>query len=334
MILEIESEAITTETYSFLQYSNSLMKLAEANHNNHRVFADVEKQLDFIVNDYMLKVQQAIEHKIRFSVKVISSVQQIIDAHEKWSDLRKEVEIINKNRDALFNLLSEAQEYISNLAEVLGEIDETVSIPEPEGISYESIENIDTVDGSHKQKIFTHLIANSPLSEAEELAKLGNRVLLVQAQQNHDDNHAILQERYSTPSKMKIGLLSLAPLPLSLPKYSRLIDEQATNMIDDKTVVLNIRGYEALKKRLFLAFSVAQEKEYDVIVFDCSFGEGEPYKTNPGNLGYAFVAATDIYVGKCIKKLVIAGNFRSDYCKQMAKTMGQFRKRGNVSIDI
>lgn len=81
---------------------------------------------------------------------------------------------------------------------------------------------------------------------------------------------------------------------------------------------------------MFLAFSLAQDKEYEAIVFDCNFGESEPYDTNPVNLAYAFVAATDVYAGTGIHILVITGNLHSDYCKQVVKTLSQFRKGGNI----
>jgi hypothetical protein len=162
-------------------------------------------------------------------------------------------------------------------------------------------------------------VTNSPLSTAEQMAKNGYKVLLIQCNPKQDDENAYLQERFVTPNGMRIGILSISPLPLSLPKYSRYIDRQAANV--DGSFIFNLRGRDEFKKRLFLAFSVALKEEYNAIVIDCRFGEAFPYNTNPGNLGYAFLAATVMYAGLGIKQFIIAGEIHTDYCTRLVQTM-------------
>lgn len=251
-IIDKESELLTTETSSFRQNANSLIYLVEKNGYNHKMFADVQRQIEDIISSYLLKVEN-VRKKLGNTTAVIDCVKELLDGHSEWTDLVKELKLVKNKSKALVHLIMESNEHIPSVAEMVDRLGENVTIPEPEVISYESIVNIETPDGTRKKKISTHLTNNSPLSEAEEMAKAGRKVLLIQGKQNFDDGHAILQESYSTPGKMKIGVLNLSPLPLSLPKYSRLIDEQATDISkangDDKSVVLNMRGHEALKKK-------------------------------------------------------------------------------------
>lgn len=201
-------------------YSNSLLNLAEKNQKNHKIFSAVENELESVVFDYLSRVQQ-VHEKLSFSADVISAISQILKAHLEWNDLRNDLLLLKKKREILANLLLGIHENVEHLGALLDEIDDKVVIPEPETISYTSIETVKTADGTRKKRILTNLIANSPILEAEQLAKSGVKVLLIEAKQNYDEDYAILQERYSTLQKWKIGLLRLSPLPLSHPRYSR-----------------------------------------------------------------------------------------------------------------
>lgn len=324
MFADEEIKNLMESAYSFKFRSRSLIDIAEEHPFDRKIIADVEVTLLDVITEYLEKIRD-VRDRTFIAVEIVHSLANVLDAHLEWSDVGKKLSLVQKKQMALVDFILQFNGIVAEVSDKLEEISEVVGVPEPEIIRYGSIGNIETSENSRQPRISMKLMNRSSLLAAEEMAKSGYKVLLVDGRKIDDHDHAILQERYSTPNKAKIGILYLSPLQLSRPKYSRLIDEYATS--DDGSVVLNVRGHEMLKKRLFLPFKIAEEKEYEAIVFDCNFGEGDPYNINPVNLGYSLLAATAAYAKMGIEKFVISGDIDTDYCRHLVSTMSQFIKK-------
>ena len=189
--------------------------------------------------------------------------------------------------------------------------------PRLQYIKYEPIFSPES-NVSSMARIDTRFINIHVMDVAEEMARAGFKVLVVQDDEEFEDHFAELETGFHAAADATASVIRMAPLKLF--GHPELWDRHALN--EDKKIIVNLRGHQAMRDRMFLPFQVAADKDYDTIIVDCNFGSQHPYLNNPQNLAYTYMAATASYSSSHLCQFLVAGNLNSEFCQTIMSTMG------------
>lgn len=337
-IVSSEIRCIQIERSIFEETANSIMIEAERAHHQ-KTFDTTGHQFHKSVTKLSSEIDRVTTHSHE-SVLIVQALLNALKEHPEWEDLCLLGHSIRENHATLSESLQSGLADIDEFS-VMFETIQRIKLPDlevgdtihaddddkpvTEMIKYDSISRIAelNIDGKSVARITTKFIHGDPLSIAEEKARAGFKVLLVQLKENYFDDYALLEEQAKLPNGIFMAKLLMSPIDLA--NHPNLLDKHAIN--EDGNLIVNLRGQAALKKRMFLPFKVAEDNEYAAIVMDCNFGDGVPFLNNPSNLGYTYLAATALYTNVGVIQFILAGDVKSSYCHEIKRTMSQYSEQ-------
>lgn len=293
------------------------------------------------------------------SIQIIRGIDKALYAHPDWSTLREECDAIKIKQAAMLDILRSSDEKIQSMSKTYGiviydqrDYNQGVFPFEEDGVStfeikkenssaeteisknseeekeekeprlqfirYDSIlspERFDVADSTLTPRIITNFIKDDPHRVAMEMATGGFTVLLIELTEDYEKPYAEL-EKMDNDFKMAILRMS----PLKLVNCPHLCDKFAHN--EDGQLIVNLRGHQVMRDRMFLPFQIAANKDYDTVIIDCNFGKEHPFLNNPQNLAYTYMAATAAYSSSRLCQFLVAGDLDNEFCKTIMNTMG------------
>jgi hypothetical protein len=316
------------------------------------------RELEDEISGYSAE-SKIIRTNLKDSIKIICAIEKALNVHPDWSTLREECEAIKSKQRAMLDILHSSDEKIQTFSKTFGifindqrDYDQGIFPFEEDGIStfeikkesssveneiakngekeeeeeepklqfirYDAIlspERYDVADSTLTPRIITNFIKDDPQKVAVEMAIGGFTVILVEFKEDYEGPYAELEK---TDDDFKMAILRMSPLKLF--NCPHLCDKFAHN--EDGKLIVNLRGHQAMRDRMFLPFQIAASKDYDTIVIDCNFGREHPFLNNPQNLAYTYMAATAAYSSSRLCQFLIAGDLENEFCQSIMNTMG------------
>lgn len=339
--LDIIRTSVSTKMMNFDQITDSLILAFQINTDSSTIMA-INTELLRIVSEHLCELESALTLK-RKCHKILDAILLVLKDHSEWtklaafcSELQQSHSILTqtiKSAEGRAELLSEAySDPLPHLKkskelnpQILGPAVDIKKYLQTETIiKYDSVGKLKRFklpDGGIVPRISTKFIFQNPEAAVGEMAMLGFRVLWVQQEENNRQDFAILEDNILLKRDYHAGILS----PLALESFPYLLDKHASN--DDGHLIVNLKGQEELKKRMFLPFHTASLHGFDIIVIDCSFGQGAPYLNHPANLGFTYLAATAFYYpNNPFSNFILAGDIHSPFCMEIFRTMSFYFK--------
>lgn len=337
--------SVLTDIEIFDHATDDLLLEIEANTDSSTIVA-LELKILSIVSDHLRVLNSALIEK-RKCHKIVDTISGILKFHSEWITSANMCALIEEGYSTLTREIRRAEIRAELLADAFSDscpehvqAQESITLsqspaidpdePEPTEsiITYDSLGELkhsERPDSKMVPRINTRFIfSKNPEEIVVKMAKIGFKVIWVQQKEDYLQDFAILLKGIRLEHELRAGILKMSPLALeSLP---HLLDRHATN--DDGHLIVNIKGQEELKKRMFLPFHTASHNGFDTLVIDCSFGQGAPYLNHPANLGFTYLAAAASFSGSRLLNFVITGDIYSPFCTEIMGTMGIYYKYG------